>query len=258
MNVYYTYIYLDPRKPGVYKYELPNTENVTFEYEPFYIGKGKKNRDKHHLYLRSSSKTHNKHLTSKIGKIIKETNQNPIIIRCVDKVTEKETLDLEIKLNKVIGRHDLNTGTLCNHSDGGESNNNKIITEKARSHSGVFKKGQTPWNKGKKLPKHTSEHREKIKLKTSGRIRTENQKINTSRSRGCTAILQYDLEGNFIKEWVYLKECKRQGFTSVEWALKSKTHFGNNYLWFKKIDQNYATKINKYIPTRYSSKKLKK
>ena len=257
MNIYYTYIYLDPRKPGLYKYKLSEYENAVFEYEPFYIGKGKKNRDKHHLYLRTSNKTHNKHLTSKIKKIIEETNENPIILRYIDNVVEKEALDLEVKLISIIGRHDLNTGTLCNHSDGGESNNNKVITDKARTHSWVFKKGMIPWNKGKKLPSLSKEQIEKTILKTKGQKRNFKSKLNISIGRGCNPILQYDLDGNFIKEWSYLNECKIYGFTSVEYALKSKTHFGNNYLWFKKTDQTYPIKVNKFIPTRYSSKKLK-
>lgn len=258
MNIYYTYIYLDPRKPGVYTYKLSDNENFIFDYEPFYIGKGKKNRDKHHLYLRTSSKTHNKYLTSKIRKIIKDTGKNPIIQRCLDKVSEQEALNLEVKLIKHIGRKDLKTGSLCNHSDGGESNSNKIITDKARTHSGVFKKGTTPWNKNKKLPSISKEQIEKTVLKTRGQKRTDKQKLNISLGKGSIPILQYDLEGNFVKEWSYLRECKINGFTSIEWALKSKTHYGNNYLWFKKLNNDYPIKINKFIPTRYSPKKLKK
>lgn len=41
---YYTYIYLDPRKPGKYEYTLKNEETIRFDYEPFYVGKGTGNR----------------------------------------------------------------------------------------------------------------------------------------------------------------------------------------------------------------------
>ena len=36
--MHYVYAYLDPRKPGKYSYK---GLNVSFLYEPFYIGKGK-------------------------------------------------------------------------------------------------------------------------------------------------------------------------------------------------------------------------
>jgi len=257
MNIYYTYIYLDPRKPGLYKYKLSEYENAVFEYEPFYIGKGKKNRDKHHLYLRTSSKTHNKHLTSKIRKIIKETGKNPIVLRYLDNIVEKEALDLEIKLISSIGRYDLNTGSLCNHSDGGESNSNKIITNKARTHSGTFKKGMIPWNKNKKLPSISKEQIEKTILKTKGKKRTIDSKLNISIGRGCKPILQYDLNGNFIKEWSYQHECRLAGFTSIEYALKNKNHFGNGFLWFRKNENTFQLKIDKYSPNIHTLNKYK-
>jgi len=36
MNNYYVYALLDPRKNGPFKFD-----NIVFDYEPFYIGKGK-------------------------------------------------------------------------------------------------------------------------------------------------------------------------------------------------------------------------
>ena len=44
---YYLYVLLDPEKKGKFLYE---NLNVCFLYEPFYIGKGKNNRIKHHFY----------------------------------------------------------------------------------------------------------------------------------------------------------------------------------------------------------------
>ena len=44
MNNFYTYIYLDVRKPGVYK-----CGDYVWDYEPFYVGKGKGGRYLDHL-----------------------------------------------------------------------------------------------------------------------------------------------------------------------------------------------------------------
>jgi hypothetical protein len=41
---FYLYVYLDPRKPGYYKYD-----DLVFYYEPIYVGKGKNNRKLSHI-----------------------------------------------------------------------------------------------------------------------------------------------------------------------------------------------------------------
>jgi len=248
MSNFYTYIYLDPRKQGKYKYKLSENTEIIFNNEPFYVGKGKSKRDKHHLYLRNSNKTHNKYLTSKINKIIKESNQEPIIIRVKDNLTELESFGLEKTLIKVIGRKDLNQGTLVNHTDGGEGETGKIITELARTHSGTFKKGQTPWNKNKKgtYHVHTEESKNKIRYCNLGLKRSEEQCLNIAISRGSKPVLQYDVNGNLIREWSYIGEIRRAGFKTVPIILARGTNYANGYLWYKKIDNNFPLKVNKY------------
>ena len=47
----YIYAYLDPRKPGEFKFG-----NYIFEFEPFYVGKGKGDRCKRHLTEKRTNK----------------------------------------------------------------------------------------------------------------------------------------------------------------------------------------------------------
>lgn len=126
-NKYYIYVYLDPRKPGKYVYG-----EYKFDYEPFYVGFGYGNRYKQHLYPSYYNRDTNKLKVNKILKIIKKTNQNPTIIKYQEKLLEQEALNLETKMIKTIGRIDLKTGPLTNLTDGGESNSNRIISEKDR------------------------------------------------------------------------------------------------------------------------------
>ncbi len=77
-NIFYTYIYLDPRKFGVYEYG-----NYKFDAEPFYVGKGKDDR---YLFYIHEAKSHsikyvgNKHIYYKIKKILK-VGLEPIILK---------------------------------------------------------------------------------------------------------------------------------------------------------------------------------
>ena len=50
-NIFYTYVYLDPRKPGCYE-----CGEYKFDYEPFYVGKGHDIQYLSHLNEAKSSK----------------------------------------------------------------------------------------------------------------------------------------------------------------------------------------------------------
>ena len=71
---YYLYFYLDPRKPGKYSYR-----NISFLYEPFYIGKGKGGRCLSHLKEATNSNK-NSFKLNKIRKIIRQELLPSIII----------------------------------------------------------------------------------------------------------------------------------------------------------------------------------
>jgi len=115
MNDFYVYVYLDTRKYGEYVYG-----EYSFDYEPFYVGKGKRKR----LLIHKESAALERGLKSRksrlICKIKKETGSDPIVKKYKEELSESEAFDLEIKMIKVIGRYDLGLGPLSNLTDGGD------------------------------------------------------------------------------------------------------------------------------------------
>ena len=121
---FYVYVYLDPRKPGKFKYG-----EYEFEYEPFYVGKGEGDRFRRHLTEYQLVHDKNKLKVHKIKKIIKEIGKHPIVIKFKDNISEKESFELETKMIITIGRKDLGKGPLTNLTDGGEGISGHVMTE---------------------------------------------------------------------------------------------------------------------------------
>lgn len=161
--------------------------------EPFYIGIGsdsdykrsnvKRNRNRHWKYI---------------------TNLTPYRVEILlDNLTWDEACIKEIEFITLYGRSDLKKGPLANMTDGGEGNSNpsetikRAMSEKIKSNKergnkiSMANKGKMSFNKGKKL---SEEHKAKIKAKRGHLIGRK----NTWQIR---PVLQYDLDGNFIKEW---------------------------------------------------------
>jgi len=109
MENYYVYIYLDPRKPGVFNYE-----DLRFEFEPFYVGKGTKGRCFSGIRDKKSCRK-----VSKINSIIKD-GKFPIIIKIIEGITNKESQIIERTTISKIGRADSSEGPLTNMTSGGE------------------------------------------------------------------------------------------------------------------------------------------
>jgi group I intron endonuclease len=109
---YYVYVYLDPRKKGEYVYG-----DYKFDYEPFYVGKGKDYRHKRHL--NESQLSDNSHKSNLIKKLI-NNGQYPDILIIKEYLNQNEAFELEKKLIFEIGRYDLKTGPLTNKTEGGE------------------------------------------------------------------------------------------------------------------------------------------
>jgi len=131
---FYVYLYLDPRKPGEYQYG-----EYHFDYEPFYVGKGKGKRYYDHIKRRKSYKTP---AAKKVCSLV-ENGTIPTILIYEDGLNSANAFELEINMIKTIGRRDLGIGPLLNLTDGGdgvsnvsiqtrEKLRNRIVSEKTK------------------------------------------------------------------------------------------------------------------------------
>lgn len=114
---YYVYIYLNQLKEGEWIFK-----GHTFNYQPFYVGKGTKKRDKSHLYPSNLKKVSYKN--NIIKKILKELGEEPIHFRLYENLTNEEAIRIEAELIEHFGRINTETGILTNQTDGGEGVNN--------------------------------------------------------------------------------------------------------------------------------------
>lgn len=183
---YYIYIYLNPLKPGNYVYK-----KFEFDYEPFYVGLGKKRRmDRHIEYAIYKDKYQKKNKTLKDNIILKilKNNIEPIRYKLYENITLESARRLEKYLIKLIGRRNLGVGTLANLTDGGEGMVGFIYSEsqieKRREISkklwldGIFdNRDLTGEKNGFYNKKHTEETKEKIKT-TIGNSRKGEKNAN--------------------------------------------------------------------------------
>jgi hypothetical protein len=113
--IFYVYVYLNRLKPGFYDYG----SGLVFNYEPFYVGKGKLNRYLYHLNKVRNNCKYNKSLKFDIIEENIKNNLDPLIIIIHDKLIEIDSLTMEKEIITKIGRLDLKLGPLTNRNDGG-------------------------------------------------------------------------------------------------------------------------------------------
>ncbi len=245
----YVYIYLNPLKPGIFTYG-----KFSFEYEPFYIGKGVSNRFKVHII--QSKKDKNSLKLNTIRKIIK-SGTNPIIIKLYENITDVSSLRMERYLIKLIGRRNLKLGPLSNLTNGGEGPSGQIISKETRNKisnklkkqyaNGILispftKKGRIPhnkgqhgkyvaWNKGLEFSQSTKDKIAKslTGLKQSDEIINKRRKTNKERYDGVwnkglktgvpahniRAVIKLDLDCNPIQEYKSVKEARDNNPTAM-------------------------------------------
>jgi hypothetical protein len=164
------------------------TENIFYVYiykypdgTPYYVGKGSKKRYARHL-LDAKANRNQKSWCVRVTKKIIDSDQEPIIEKVFENLSNENALKIEKELIKRYGRRDNKTGILTNLSDGGESYPTNLSENIAREqskrmlgknnpmygkkHSEEIKQKLREINTGKTLLEET---KEKIKNKMSGR-----------------------------------------------------------------------------------------
>ena len=198
---FYTYIYLDPRKEGNFIYG-----DYKFQYEPFYVGKGRGRRDKRHLSKSnySNSNTHK----YKLIKYLIDNGYTIQYFRVKENLLETEAFDLEINLIRLIGRQDVKSGPLCNHTDGGDgsSGGNRITKgktleevfgkDKANEIKEKFSKARKEYIKNNGCYEHVA-RKKKVKDLTNPLIKE--RKTNSSKGKKLVEI-HGEERANLIKE----------------------------------------------------------
>lgn len=152
-NIFYVYAYLDPRKQGKFVYG-----DYSFDYEPFYIGKGFGNRM--YVHLKNFNLVNdNSYKTNKIKKLLKSGfDVKSFVFRIKQNLSEHKAMNFEMELIKTIGRLDLKTGPLTNLTDGGDGTSGRIVSEKEKEIHRLHALG----NKNCLGKTFTEEHRKKL------------------------------------------------------------------------------------------------
>lgn len=190
----------------MYKKDKINNSNEFYIYvhirhdinKPFYVGKGRKGRYKikngRNRFWNNIVNKNNGHFSSYI--IYDQLNEYQALIK--EREVEIELRNMGYKLVNIMECGSRAGTSNMGHSDYSKSKMRKPISEEQRikislSHIGLKNSPETrakisKANKGK--PKHTDEFKEKLGKAIS--------KI----------VLQYDLEGNFIKEYTSIRQAE--------------------------------------------------
>lgn len=117
---FYTYVYRDPSR----------------DMEPFYVGKGKGDRVKRHLYRTDM------HPFVQRLQLMKKNGIEPDI-EIIQAIDEGHAFFMESCLIEMFGRRDFKTGTLLNLTDGGEGGpSGRIFTDETRHKMSIANKGK--------------------------------------------------------------------------------------------------------------------
>lgn len=230
MNIFFNYIYLDPRKPGKFEYD-----SVSFLYEPIYVGLGKNKRDMFHL----TNKSHNLHLSRKLEKmksIYKLDYLKTFVIRVDNHLSKEDAISNEIRLIKMIGRSNSN-GPLTNQTDGGEGLLN--CSEETRRSKSEKMSGDKCYMYGKSP---SQEVRNKISKSLMGR---KQPKETIDKIKATTNTAEFKAR-RYNDEWSKTSSAMQKGVRSCQWEItnqltKSITTTRDLYKFCEDLGVKYST-----------------
>ncbi|PDT79960.1 NUMOD3 domain-containing DNA-binding protein [Sinorhizobium sp. BJ1] len=146
---------------------------------PFYIGKGKGDRDR-------ETKRANPHFKRIVDKI-KRSGNEAIVIRVLENLDEDEAFELEKALIRSYGRKNNRTGILVNMTDGGEgpqgrAHSEESIAKMRLAHSNISEETRAKMSAAQKGKKLSEEHRDSISSGMIGRVLSDATRAKLSRS----------------------------------------------------------------------------
>lgn len=205
MNDFYVYAYLDPTKIGNFSYG-----DITFGYEPFYIGKGRKNRCNNGIKDRKKCIK-----TAKIKSLINK-GFYPIIMKLDVDLSESEAFNREIYYIETIGRKDIGSGPLTNMTEGGEGTSVRLDTEEDMIRKKNFRHSEK-WKKI--LCKPVIQMNDTVIVAEYESVKEASEKTGIIKQNISSALRgKYKSAGGF--QWMYKNETDRlQGHLKVEFKM---------------------------------------
>jgi group I intron endonuclease len=197
---------------GIYKITNPKGET--------YIGQSVNIENRKKYYVSTKGKGQPK-IYNSIKTYGWEFHTHELIQECL--LNELDELEKYFK-TKFIEEYGWGKALFCKLQDGkGGYDSEETKIKKSQAHKGKPKSETHKTNM--KKPKN---HGEKLSL----REYTWNKKLREGIIKTkSTPVLQYDLKGNFIKEWSTIAEPLKLGFGDVDAALRGKQKTAGGYIW---------------------------
>jgi len=141
--------------------------------QPFYVGKGKRDRKQSHFQPNSIKTDTNLHKVNTIKQIIEKTGVYPPIEIFADNLSNAEACFLEEELIAYYGRQDLKKGILTNLTNGGDGAEGYRPSEETKKKMSEAHKGEKAYWFGKNIPEYVKQKMRKPKSPEARKHMTE-------------------------------------------------------------------------------------